>query len=136
MTADGVGRRLGMAEQTERCDSGRRVVRAADLAGREVRNPADERLGKVEDITLDTATGRVAYVVLSTGGFLGLGDRLLAIPWQIFQYDTENRRFILDVSKDTLRDAPGFDKDDWPDLSLDEYGIELHSYYECTWPLG
>lgn len=109
-------------------------MRPGELAGTEVRNPKGERLGKVEDVTIDTTTGRVAYVVLSAGGFLGLGDRFFAIPWQIFQLDAARDRFILDVSKETLRNAPGFDKDDWPDLSLDEYGVEVHSYYECSWP--
>ena len=123
-----------MAERADGCENIRTVVRPGDLAGTEVRNPKGERLGKVEDAMIDTKTGRVAYVVLSTGGFLGLGDRLFAIPWQIFQLDAANHRFILDLSKETLRNAPGFDKDDWPDLSLDEYGIEVHSYYECSWP--
>lgn len=123
-----------MAGRADKCENRRTVVRPRDLAGTEVRNPEGERLGKIEDVTLDTKTGRVAYVVLSTGGFLGLGDRLFAIPWQMFSLDPGDHRFILDVSKETLRNAPGFDKDDWPDLSLDEYGIEVHSYYECSWP--
>lgn len=123
-----------MAQRADGCESRRMVVRPGDLAGTEVRNPEGERLGKVEDVTIDTTTGRVAYVVLSTGGFLGLGDRFFAIPWQIFQLDAARDRFILDVSKETLRNAPGFDKDEWPDLSLDEYGVEVHNYYECSWP--
>ena len=123
-----------MAERADGCEKRRTVVRPGDLAGSEVRNPKGERLGKVEDVMIDTTTGRVAYVVLSTGGFLGLGDRLFAIPWQIFQLDAAENRFILDVGKETLKSAPGFDKNDWPDLSLDEYGIEIHSHYECSWP--
>src|SRR6266545_4609381 len=59
----------------------RRVMGASTLTGDSVRNPAGEDLGKIEEIMIDVPTGRVAYAVLSFGGFLGLGDKLFAVPW-------------------------------------------------------
>lgn len=60
----------------------RRVLSASSLSGDGVRNSAGEDLGKIEDIMLDVPTGRVAYAVLSFGGFLGMGNKLFAIPWE------------------------------------------------------
>lgn len=58
---------------------------------------------------LDVPSGRVAYAVLSFGGFLGMGEKLFAEPWSALTLDTVNKRFVLDVTKDRLTDAPGFD---------------------------
>jgi hypothetical protein len=83
---------------------------------------------------IDTATGRVAYAVLSYGGFLGLGDKLFAIPWGAFTLDQENEEFILDVSKQTLESAPGFDKDNWPDMTNPQWETQIHSFFGVTRP--
>ena len=73
--------------------------------------------------------GKIAYAVLSFGGFLGMGDKLFAVPWNALTLDTENKRFILDVDKDRLESAPGFDKDDWPDMADPTWQSTIHSYY-------
>jgi hypothetical protein len=67
--------------------------------------------------------------VLSLGGFLGIGDRLLAIPWDVLLRDPNGKRFILDVNKERLRHAPGFDKDHWPQMADRKWGQDVHSYY-------
>ena len=107
----------------------RRTMSASTLAGDKVFNSMNEDLGKIEDIMIDTETGRVAYAVLSFGGFLGLGDKLFAIPWSALRLDEERKAFILDVDKKTLETAPGFDKDNWPDLSSEEYARSVYSHY-------
>ncbi len=66
---------------------------------------------------IDMQSGRISYAVLSFGGFLGMGDRLFAVPWQALKLDTENKRFTLNVSKEQLKNAPGFDKDHWPTMA-------------------
>ena len=58
---------------------------------------------------LDVPSGRVAYAVLSFGGFLGMGEKLFVVPWSALTLDTVNKRFVLDVTKERLKDAPGFD---------------------------
>jgi hypothetical protein len=74
-------------------------------------------------------TGRVAYAVLSFGGFLGIADKLFAVPWSALKLDTENKRFILNVDKERLESAPGFDKDHWPDMADPTWQNTINSYY-------
>jgi sporulation protein YlmC with PRC-barrel domain len=107
----------------------RRTLSAASLAGDSVINAREEKLGKIEDIMIDVTTGRVAYAVLSFGGLLGVGDKLFAIPWTAMSLDEERKCFVLDVDKELLKDAPGFDKNNWPDLSSEEYASTIHSHY-------
>ncbi len=95
-----------------------------------VRNPEGEDLGNVKELMIDLNSGRVAYAVLSFGGFLGLGDKLFAIPWDAFTVDTENEHFVLNVDKDRLEDAPGFDKDNWPRSADANFVESIYTYYD------
>lgn len=113
-------------------NSTRRVLAAGTLNGDRVTNQANEDLGKIEDIMVDLESGRVAYAVLSFGGFLGMGDKLFAIPWRSFELDMDRHEFILNVPKSTLENAPGFDKDNWPDFADETFGSEVHSHYGQT----
>lgn len=105
------------------------VLSASTLEGDPVVNEAGEDMGTIEEIMLDLDNGRVAYAVLSFGGFLGLGDKLFAIPWDALAVDTENERFVLDLDKEQLESAPGFDKDDWPDMSDPMFHQNVYSHY-------
>jgi len=88
-----------------------------------------EEVGKVKEIMLDVQAGRIAYVVMSCGGFLGIGDKLLALPWKALTLDTDRKCFQLSVSSDTVKNAPGFDKDHWPAMADVAWASELHDYY-------
>jgi hypothetical protein len=104
---------------------------AADtLAGDKVVNGAGEDLGSIQDIMIDVPSGRVAYAVLSFGGFLGMADKLFAIPWHALKLDADNKCFVLDVPKDRLKTAPGFDKSRWPSMADERWATELHSFYQ------
>jgi sporulation protein YlmC with PRC-barrel domain len=105
------------------------LMGANTLIGEHVVNGTDDTLGDIKEIMLDMQTGQVAYAVLSFGGFLGMGDKLFAVPWQALRLDTVNKRFVLDVDKDTLRQAPGFDKDNWPDMSDVQWSDGIHAFY-------
>lgn len=105
------------------------VLSASTLKGDKVRNPRGEDLGNLEEIMLDLDTGRVAYAVLSFGGLLGMGDKLFAIPWQALNVDTENEEISLDISKKTLENAPGFDKNDWPRTFNREWATKVYTHY-------
>lgn len=111
---------------------GPEVMDGSTLIGDKVVNAKDENLGKIEAIMLDVSSGRVAYAVLSFGGFLGMGTKLFALPWSALTLDAEEKRFILDVSKERLESAPGFDKDHWPSMADRNWATELHTYYEIT----
>ena len=108
----------------------RRVMSASSLTGDKVINSAGEDIGKINEIMIDTPTGRVAYAVLSFGGFLGMGDKLFAIPWNRLSLDEDNKCFLLDIDKETLKRAPGFDKDNWPDMGDQTWGTEIYKYYK------
>jgi sporulation protein YlmC with PRC-barrel domain len=107
----------------------RRVLSAGTLKGDKVVNLQDEDLGKIEDLMIDLERGRIAYAVLSFGGFLGMGDKLFAIPWDALTVDTGNKRLVLNVDKELLKRAPGFDKNHWPDMTDPAWGAELYGYY-------
>ncbi len=111
---------------------GPEVMDAATLIGDSVVNANDEDLGKVEAIMLDVQSGRISNAVLSFGGFLGMGTKLFAIPWSALTLDTEEERFILDIPKEKLDNAPGFDKDHWPSMADQRWARDLHSYYDVT----
>ena len=108
---------------------GPEVMDAATLKGDSVVNSKDESLGKIEAIMLDVAGGRIAYAVLSFGGFLGMGDKLFAIPWSALTLDAEEKRFVLDVDEERLENAPGFDKDHWPSMADATWATQVHTYY-------
>jgi len=108
---------------------GPRLMGADTLLGEDVYNRQDESLGDIKEFMLDMQSGRVAYAVLSFGGVLGMGNKLFAVPWQALQLDTVNKRFILDVSKERLENAPGFDKDNWPDMAGSEFSNQVHTFY-------
>lgn len=71
----------------------------------------------------------MAYAVLSFGGFLGVGDKLFAVPWHALELDPDNKCFVLDVEKDRLKNAPGFDKDHWPSMADERWATDLHAHY-------
>lgn len=112
-----------------RSSDGPGLMGANTLDGNDVFNRQDEDLGGIKEIMLDMGTGRVAYAVLSYGGFLGMGDKLFAVPWAALTLDTENKRFTLNVLKDALKDAPGFDKDRWPAMSDRTWASGVHKFY-------
>ena len=111
---------------------GPEVMGANTLVGNDVYNTKLEDLGNIKDILLDMRTGHVSYAVLSFGGFLGLGEKLFAVPWQALKLDTENKRFTLDADKARLEGAPGFDKDNWPNMADSTWQQGIHAYYGTT----
>lgn len=110
----------------------RRVLSASTLEGDKVRNAAGDDLGKVDEIMIDIPSGRIAYAVLSFGGVLRMGNKLFAVPWSALRVDEDEKCFILDVSKQTLESAPGFDKDNWPDMADTTWGSQIFKHYGAT----
>ena len=110
-------------------DPGQQLMGADSLIGNDVYNHKEERLGDIKDLMLDISSGTVAYAVLSFGGFLGMADKLFAVPWSALVLDTRNKRFLLNVEKARLKDAPGFDKDDWPSMMDEVWASKVRSYY-------
>jgi sporulation protein YlmC with PRC-barrel domain len=109
-----------------------RQVRASLLIGKDVRNAQGEDLGDIKDIVVDMSTGRVHYVVLSFGGFLGVGDKLFAYPMRAFKPAADKDELILTVDREKLKSAPGFDKDRYPDWNAPDYRAQVDRYFGST----
>jgi hypothetical protein len=121
--------------QTSRTMQNPFVLSSKTLTGNRVKNLQGEDLGNIEDLAIDIDSGRIAYAVLSFGGFLGLGDKLFAIPWEALSLETRegvltsDRIFILNVDKERLENAPGFEKNNWPNMGDRNWGNDIYSYY-------
>jgi hypothetical protein len=100
------------------------------LTGDKVRDAHGDALGTIEEIMLDPSSGKVAYAVLSFGGFLGFGDKLFAIPWRALTLDTGHKCFVLDVDRERLKLAPGFNKHHWPAMADRSWACAIHEFYE------
>ncbi|WP_322025134.1 PRC-barrel domain-containing protein [Burkholderia sp. BCC1977] len=108
------------------------VMAASTLTGNTVLTTVGDDVGKISEIMLDVGSGRIAYAVLSSGGRLGIGDKLLAIPWSALTLDTERQCFLLPVSLEQLRSASGFDKDHWPATADPRWASWIHKHYGST----
>ncbi|MGK5019113.1 PRC-barrel domain-containing protein [Janthinobacterium sp. LB2P10] len=106
------------------------LMGADTLIGDDVYNHSDEELGDIKEIMLDMRTGQIAYAVLSFGGILGMGDKLFAVPWDSLSLDHVNKRFLLNVEKDQLKNAPGFDKNNWPDMGSETWKRQMEAFYD------
>ncbi len=110
------------------------VLSATSIIGDQVRNTAGEDLGEVEDLMIDLRRGDVRFAIVSFGGFLGMGDKLFAVPLEALRVDLDNHELVLDVPKERLEQAPGFDKDDWPTDISGEWGQDVYGYYGVSLP--
>jgi len=108
---------------------GPRLMGADTLIGDHIHNMQNEHLGTVKEIMLDMQTGRISYVVMASGGVLTIGEKLFAVPWEALALDTSNHQLRLNIAKERIEAAPGFDKDNWPDMANDAWATEVHSYY-------
>lgn len=99
------------------------ILSSSSMSGDKVVNRNGEDLGEIRDLMIDLESGQVVYVVLEFGGFLGMGSKLFAVPL------SPDHQFIFDQSKEKLENAPGFDKNNWPDFSDRMWGTDIHAYY-------
>ena len=107
-------------------------IKASSVIGTDVVNPKGENLGEIKEVVIDPVTGRVAYSVVGFGGFMGLGEKLFAIPFSAFEFDPAKNEYVLDVSQAALKAAPGFDSDKWPAFADEKWNRAIYKYYERT----
>ncbi len=120
----------GMYKKHNHDGPGPALMGANTLIGDKVHNLQDESLGEVKEIMLDMRTGKIAYAVLSYGGILGMGEKLLAVPWSALTLDSEKKCFLLNVRKERFDDAPGFDADNWPNMADLAWASGINRYYQ------
>lgn len=102
---------------------------AKALIGEKVYDANDEYFGDIEELMLEMSAGKVVYAILSVGGFVGLDDLLFPLPWSALKFDIVRKRCMLNVDRDRLKDAPRFEKDDWPDMTDPAWAAQIHSHY-------
>jgi hypothetical protein len=106
------------------------VQGASHIIGAEVENRQGDDLGDINDGGIDSTPSSMVYVVLAAGGFLGLGEKYVAIPMRALQLKPDDEdEFILDIDTERLTNAPGFDKEDWPNMAAPTRGEQIHAYY-------
>lgn len=116
-------------DQIER-DENSTLISADKVEGTKVMNPTGEKLGSIEDIMIDKRSGKVAYAVMSFGGFLGIGDKHHPLPWSMLKYDTNLNGYVVNLDKRTLENAPTYGTDEHIDLADETYGRKVHDYYK------
>lgn len=112
------------------------LVRATQLIGKALQNPQNQRIGNIENLVIDIASGKVNYAVAATGGVMGVGEKLHAIPWQALNYSTNRQALMLDANKEKLETAPSFERDHWPDMSAPSWQGQVDRYYSIQTPAG
>ena len=104
------------------------VVQFSELDGREVRNFEDQQLGEISDLVIDAREGRIAYAVISHGGFIGIGQKLSAVPWRALEHQPDQQRFALDTDAETIEQL-AFSRNDWPDMASEQWANQTHSAF-------
>ena len=106
------------------------LISAFRVQGTPVFNTEGESLGSLDDVMIDKRSGRVAYAVMSFGGFLGMGESYHPLPWAILKYDTRQGGYVIGLTKAVLLDAPTYNRDTVPDWSDRAYEERIHDYYK------
>lgn len=104
-------------------------IRASNVSGTDVYSPAGEHLGHIDDLVIGKRDGRIKYVIMSFGGFLGIGEEFHPLPWDKLQYDENRRGYVIDLTKDALKEAPRYPRGQEPDWDDDEWGRRIYDYY-------
>lgn len=108
------------------------VIGSDRVDGTTVYGADNEKIGKVDKLLIDKRGGNVTDVIISAGGFLGIGDEKHSIPWSKLDYDTERGGYRIDVTKEQLMDAPRFGSDE-PDRAYDRnYQTSVYEYWTVT----
>ena len=110
------------------------VLKASNLVGMKVEGADGKKLGSVKDMVVDPQDGSIDYVVLDFGGIAGIGDKYFAVPWQAVQLAPDQKKLLLPATKKDLKEAPGFDKNHWPDLSDKRETAVIYEFYAVPGP--
>jgi len=105
------------------------LIAGDKVSGTTVYNMAGETIGEIEDVMIDKPTGKVAYAVMSFGGFLGMGERHHPLPWSLLKYDTGKGGYVVNLSKTQLEGGPSYEEETEPRWGDRAYESKLHSYY-------
>ena len=105
------------------------LIAADKVEGTNVYNRLGEHLGSIDNVMIDKLSGKVAYAVMSFGGFLGIGERYHPMPWSMLKYDTAQGGYVVDIDKARLTGAPNYDATAVPNYGDRTWGKKVHDYY-------
>jgi sporulation protein YlmC with PRC-barrel domain len=114
----------------------RGAFKASNIIGKDVENTKGEDLGDIKELVVNPENGEIAYAVITYGGFLGLGDKYFAVPWSALNISQDREHVVLNVDQKKLENAPGFDKDNWPNLYDPDYALVIYRFYEVPFHGG
>jgi len=104
-------------------------VKASSVIGTDVVSPKGDSRGDIKEVVIDPRSGKVAYVVVASGGFLGMGEKLFAIPFSSFDYNVTKNQYVLAITQERLKAAPGFDPDKWPSMTEEKWNRDVYKFY-------
>lgn len=102
------------------------ILTATSIIGDKVINREGENIGEISDIMINILDGNIEYLIIEFGGFLGIGEKLFAVPFSAVKLNAKDQNFTLDVEKSFLESAPGFDKEHWPDTNSHYFDVNTH----------
>jgi len=109
------------------------LYRGSKLIGADVENAQGENLGNIKDVVLNSR-GHIEYAVLAFGGFMGMGEKYFAVPWAALkpaagQKPADRDHYVLNMDKERLKNAPGFDKNNWPNMADRSWVEQIYAFY-------
>ncbi|MGU3538736.1 PRC-barrel domain-containing protein [Methylobacterium sp. A54F] len=115
-----------------RDEAPRSLIASDRVIGTDVRRPSGERVGTIERLMLDKASGRVAYAVMSFGGFLGIGEGFHTLPWGVLRFEPELDAYVLDITEEQLREAPPRSPEGTDPANDRDWEEHVHRYYNAA----
>ena len=106
-----------------------RLIASDKVEGTAVYDRRGEKLGSIHSVMIDKISGKVAYAVMSFGGFLGMGDSYHPLPWHVLTYDTGQGGYVVDLDRNKLEEAPTYATSETPNWSDRRWGQQVHDYY-------
>ncbi len=112
------------------------IVKGSKIIGKSVQDMEGTQLGEIEDLAIDEIGGEVRYVVLPFRGILRMSEKYYAIPWEALTLSHDRKHFVVGVTEDALRQAPRFDKEQWPNFADPVYYEPVYEFYHVPVPAG
>lgn len=108
-----------------------KLISSDKVQGTEVYGPNGEHVGEIDRLMIERTSGRVAYAVMSFGGFLGMGKDYYPVPWNSLRYDTTLDGYRTDITREQVEGAPAHAASETSDWDDDEWHSRVHDHYKA-----
>jgi sporulation protein YlmC with PRC-barrel domain len=127
--AQGNAANAGDAGASGQQQRGQQLYRGSKIIGSVVRDARNRKIGEIKDLVLDADRGEVAYAIVNFGGVMGVGAKYHALPWQTLEASDDGKYYVLHADRETIMQAPGFDRGRWPDMADRKWAAETDRYW-------